>query len=1035
MEVSRRSFLKRGLLLGSGTMLSGVAGTAMTAPTKKTPYKLRDVQETLNICCYCAGGCGLICSSRGGELINLEGDPEHPVNLGGLCPKGAAMWGLRNIVTKERQSQNHPARVLHPMVRRPGSKEWTQLTWEQAIDEIARRVKKTRDTTFTEKEDGITVNRCEGIASFGAAQLNTEEAWMVQKFIRNLGVIAIDNQARVCHSSTVPALARTFGRGSMTGHWCDLANADVLLSIGSNNVENHPLSSRWVERAQDKGAKWIVVDPRYSRSAARADYYGRIRPGTDIAFYGGLIKYILDNELYQREYIIHYTNAACLIKPGYGFDPKTGTFSGWNPETQKYDNEAWGYDVDHKEIWDTSETGPYSWVKKPGTPKFKTPDLKVLKRDETLQDPHCVLNVMKRHYARYTPEMVSKVTGMDMEVMLKIWEVYAASGRPDRAGALLYALGQTQHTYGCQNCRAMCMVQLLLGNIGVSGGGLNALRGEPNVQGSTDIAANTPDMAGYLAWPHGKTHPTLADYLSKETYAAGYYSNKPKFLVSLLREWFGANATVDNDYCYDLLPKCSPKLDFGNYSSLMTFNHMRDNRIKGYFCWGMNPASSTANAKHARKAMANLDWLVVADWFLTETSTFWRAPDMKPEDVKTEVYFLPAALIFEKVGSILNSGRWMQWRQKAVEPLGEAISDFEIIMKLQKRLVELYKEEGGPGAETILKANFDYHIDGKPDLRAVAWAMNGYDVRTGRLLKSFSELQADGTTASGIWIYGGYYSNNEARMDPMKQPMTRRGKEDPTGLGLFPNWSFAWPANRRILYNRASCDAKGKPWNPNRVLVEWDGTKWIQNDVGDFPTAQPPQDNAFFMTWEQRARLFSYLMVDGPLPEHFEPQESPTKNIFNGADKNPLARFTKDPSVQLGDPKEFPIVCTTYSLTEHWQTGTQTRNVPWLNELIPGNFIEISEELAQEKGIKKGDKVHIWNRRGSIIVDAMITIRMKPMMINGVKTHVVGLPHHFSWEGMFATGDNVNDLSPNVGDPNSFIPEFKAFLVNVEKAA
>ena len=348
MEVSRRSFLKRGLLLGSGTMLSGVAGTAMAAPSKKTPYKLRDVQETLNICCYCAGGCGLICSSRGGELINLEGDPEHPVNLGGLCPKGAAMWGLRNIVTKERQSQNHPARVLHPMVRRPGSKEWTQLTWEQAIDEIARRVKKTRDATFVEKEDGVTVNRCEGIASFGAAQLNTEEAWMVQKFIRNLGVIAIDNQARVCHSSTVPALARTFGRGSMTGHWCDLANADVLLTIGSNNVENHPLSSRWVERAQDKGAKWIVVDPRYSRSAARADYYGRIRPGTDIAFYGGLIKYILDNELYQREYIIHYTNAACLIKPGYGFDPKTGTFSGWNPETGKYDNEAWGYDVDHK---------------------------------------------------------------------------------------------------------------------------------------------------------------------------------------------------------------------------------------------------------------------------------------------------------------------------------------------------------------------------------------------------------------------------------------------------------------------------------------------------------------------------------------------------------------------------------------------------------------------------------------------------------------------------------------------------------------
>ena len=789
-------------------------------------------------------------------------------------------------------------------------------------------------------------------------------------------------------------------------------------------MENHPLSSRWVERAQDKGAKWIVVDPRYTRSAARADIYGRIRPGTDIAFYGGLIKYILDNNLYHKDYIIHYTNAACLIRPGFGFDPKTGTFSGWNPETRKYDNEAWGYDVESKQIWDTAPGAAYDWVNKPGTPKFKTPDLKILKRDETLQDPNCVLNVMKRHYARYTPDVVSRVTGMDKDVLMKIWEVYASTGRPDRAGSLLYALGQTQHTYGGQNCRAMCIVQLLLGNIGISGGGLNALRGEPNVQGSTDIGANVADMPGYLAWPHGKTHPTLAKYLEAETYAAGYYTNKPKFMVSMLREWFGANATVDNDYCYDLLPKCSPKLDFGNYSTMMTFHHMRDNRIKGYFCWGMNPAVSTANAKNARKSMAKLDWLVVADWFLTETSTFWRAPDMKPEDVNTEVYFLPAALIFEKIGSINNSGRWIQWREKAVEPLGEAISDFEILMKLYERIAALYKAEGGACPDQILKANYDYYIDGKPNLLKLCWA-----------LKGFNELQADGTTANGIWIFSGYFNNNDARMDPMKQPMTRRGKDDPTGLGLFPGWSFSWPANRRILYNRASADPQGQPWNPKRVLVKWDGTKWIQNDVGDFPTALPPQDNAFFMTWEQRARLFSYPMVDGPLPEHFEPTESPTKNVLNGADKNPLARFTKDPSVMLGDPKEFPIVATTYSVTEHWQTGTQTRNVPWLNELIPSNFIEISKELADEKGIKPGDKVRVWNRRGSVVVDAMITIRMKPQMINGVKTHVVGLPHHFAWEGKFATGDNINDLTPNVGDPNSFIPEFKAFLVNVEKAA
>ena len=483
MEVSRRSFLKRGLLLGGGAA-SGLAGAAAhAAGGSKKPYKLTSVNETTNICCYCSGGCGTICSTRNGELINLEGDPDHPVNLGGLCPKGAAMWGLRNIVTKDRRAQLHPDRVLYPMVRRPGSKTWERLSWDQAALEIARHVKKTRDATFVEKEGDVTVNRCDGIASLGAAQLNNEEGWLVQKFARSLGVLAIDNQTRVCHSSTVSGLAPSFGRGSMTSHWCDFANSDVIMSIGSNNVENHPLSSRWVERAQDKGATWIVVDPRYSRSAARADIYARIRPGSDLAFYGGLINYILQNDLFQKEYVLHYTNAACLLRPDFKFDVDHGLFSGWDPETKRYDNETWGYDVDHKAVWDTSEGSAFAWVNRPGTPKFKTPDLKVLKRDMTLQDPNCVLNVMKRHYARYTPELVTRVTGMDPDVMKKVWEVFASTGRPDKAGSILYALGQTQHTYGSQNCRAMCVIQLLLGNIGIAGGGINALRGEPNVQG------------------------------------------------------------------------------------------------------------------------------------------------------------------------------------------------------------------------------------------------------------------------------------------------------------------------------------------------------------------------------------------------------------------------------------------------------------------------------------------------------------------------------------------------------------------------
>ena len=1033
MELSRRSFFKSGLAFGASAAAAATA-SAETAHAE-APYKLRNVKEVTNICCYCSGGCGTICSSRDGELINLEGDPDHPVNLGGLCPKGAAMWGLRNVVTADRKAKLHPDRPLYPMVRRPGKKEWERLSWDEAVNEIARHIKTTRDATFVEKEDGITVNRCDGISSFGAAQLNNEEGWLVQKFARSMGILSIDNQTRVCHSSTVAGLAPSFGRGSMTSHWCDFANSDVIMSIGSNNVENHPLSSRWVERAQDKGAKWIVVDPRYSRSAAQADIYARIRPGTDIAFYGGLIRYIIENKLYQKEYILHYTNAACILRPDFKFNEETGLFSGWDPETKRYDNETWGYDVDKKVGWDTTPGSAFSWVNDPDVPKFKTPDLKVLKRDMTLTDPNCVLNVMRRHYARYTPEMVHRVTGMDMDVMKKVWDTFASTGRPDKAGSILYALGQTQHSYGSQNCRAMCVVQLLLGNIGIAGGGINALRGEPNVQGSTDVGASSHQAPGYLAWPTAKSHPTLAKYLSTETYAAGYYANKPKFWVSALKEWFGDNAVFENDYCYDLLPKIAPKKDYGDFSTIMSFNDMRDDKIKGYMCWGMNPAHSTPNAKHARHAMAKLDWLLVADWFQTETSLFWCAPDMKPEEVQTEVYFLPAALIYEKIGSINNSGRWIQWREKAVEPPGECKSDFEMMMLIWEKLCELYRKEGGACPDQILKTNMNYRINGKADLRALCWALNGYTVKDQKLIPGYAALKADGTTACGIWIFSGYYNNEAEKMDPMKQPCTRRNKSDPSGLGLFPEWSFAWPANRRILYNRASADPEGRPWDPKRTLVEWKGDHWLQNDVGDFVTAKGPDDKAFFMTWEQNARLFAYGMADGPLPEHFEPHEAPVKNLLNGAGGNPCIRFADDPSVKRGSVKDFPYVVTTYSVVEHWQTGTQTRNIPWLNELIPCNFIELSEELAAEKGIKTGDMVHVWNNRGSVKVAAMVTKRMKPMEIDGKMTHVVGMPHHFSWATNMARGDNMNDLTPNVGDPNSYIPEYKAFLVNLEKAA
>ncbi len=523
-------------------------------------------------------------------------------------------------------------------------------------------------------------------------------------------------------------------------------------------------------------------------------------------------------------------------------------------------------------------------------------------------------------------------------------------------------------------------------------------------------------------------------------------------MVSFLKEWFGDNATVDNDYGYDWLPKVPSEVGAQDYTHISTFELMSSGVIKGYFNWGMNPCHSAPNAGFARRSMANLDWLVVTDQVPTEAATFWKAPDMTPADIQTEVYYLPCALIYEKPGTILNSGRWIQWRYQAVEPWEEAKPDYEIVDLLWREIVRLYEEEGGANPDPVLNLKWDYYVDGKIDPRPVSWALNGYrvdgtDCNTTSddpqvdLLAGYSEMAADGSTACGMWIYSGFWNNSDAPLDPSQQPIGRRDNADESGLGLYSNWAFAWPNNRRILYNRASADPEGKPWNPDKVLVEWTGDEWRQVDVGDFTTASngepvPPNNNAFFMLWEQNARLESYGMVDGPLPEHYEPFETPlSENIMNGSLNNPTFLGKNYASTGHGTVDEYPIVATTYSVTEHWQTGGQSRACPALVEAMPTQFIEISEELAAEKGIASGDKVHVWNNRGSVVVDAVVTKRMKPLTVNGKTQHQIGLTHHYGWAGVFGTSDSmVNDLTPNVGDPNSQTPEYKAFLVNIEKA-
>lgn len=844
----------------------------------------------------------------------------------------------------------------------------------------------------------------------------------------------------------------------MTSHWCDFQNADVILHCGSNSVENHPVSSRWLNKAHENGAKWIVVDPRYTRTAEMADIYCPIRSGTDIAFYGGMYNYIIENliepglkdylatgkmDKYNFEYLLNYTNASYLLDPEYSFDVEKGLFSGWNEETKSYSSHSWHYQTESTENWDTN--GDYAWVKKPGTPEFTTPTIEHPKRDMTLSDPMSVYQQFKKHYSRYDLDTVCSICGMDKETLELVYSTYTSTAKPGKAGTVLYALGQTQHTYGSQNTRAMSIMQLLLGNIGIPGGGVNALRGEPNVQGATDMGMMVNEHPAYLKWSNTTDRASLRKWLESQTYSDGYYTNKPKFLISSLKEWFGANATVENDYGYDWWPKVPSGKGDPDFTHISTFELMDQGVIKGYFNWGMNPCHSAPNAGHVRRSMSKLDWLVVADQVETESATFWKAPDMKPEEIDTTVYYLPCALIYEKPGIIANSGRWLQYRYKAVEPWDEAKPDYEMCDLLWKEICRLYEEEGGANPDPVLKTKWDYYVDGKIDPRPVAWALNGYNVAgtnfgEGKvdLVSGYSNLGADGSTACAMWIYSGFWSNNKDPLNPAAQPIGSRDTNDKSGIGLNSNWAYAWPNNRRILYNRASADMNGKPWNPEKKLVEWTGTAWNKIDIPDFSAAKgdapvPPNDKAFFMLWEQNARLESYGMVDGPLPEFYEPFESPVdENVLNGSRNNPCMKELE--SAAHGDRKDYPIIATTYSVTEHWQTGGQSRACPALIEAMPSQFIELSEELAREKGINKGDKVKVWNNRGSVVVDAVVTKRVKPFTVHGKTQHLVGLTHHYGWAGIFGTGDTVNDLTPNIGDPNTMVPEYKAFLVNIQKA-
>ena len=801
----------------------------------------------------------------------------------------------------------------------------------------------------------------------------------------------------------------------MTNHWNDIGNSDCIFAIGSNPAENHPAAFGYITDAKEKGATLISVDPRFTRTSAKADIYCPLRSGTDIAFINGMIKYVLDDidrnpGNYNMVYITEYTNAPYLINPAFkGPAELEGLFSGYagslnetDGNKRKYDKSSWQYQLDAQ-----------------GIPK----------RDKSLKDPNCVFQIMKRHFARYTPEMVSSITGAPKDTFLVVCQIYAATGQVGKAGTILYAMGTTQHTYGAQNIRSYSILQLLLGNIGITGGGINAMRGESNVQGSTDHCLLFHVLPGYLKVPID-TDTTLDKYLKRTTptsndpKSANWWQNTPKYMVSLLKAWYGDAATKASQFGFHYLPKIQAGQD---YSHISLFEAMFSGVIKGFMCWGQNPAVGGPNANLERMAMEKLDWMVVTDIWHTETANFWKRPEADPTKINTEVFLLPALNSFEKEGSVTNSGRWMQWRYKGAEGPGDAIDDLQMLNLLALKLKELYAKEGGPNAEAITKLTWDY--GDHADVHKVAKEINGYDLTTGKLLPSFGGLKDDGTTSSGNWLYCASYTeegNMAARRDPTPGPFN---------VGLYPKWSWCWPVNRRIIYNRASVDLNGEPWDKEHPVIWWKDGKWVGDvpDGGWPPMAVDPEKTKypFIMKPEGHGRLFGPGMAEGPLPEHYEPWEAPVENVMSKQQNNPAFKIWH-PEEQ-GTADKYPIVCSTYRVSEHWQGGQMTRNMPWVVEMMPEPFVEMSEELASEKGIANGDRAIVESARGQVNMVAVVTKRFKPFQMNGRRVHQVGVIWHWGYTGL-STGDSANVLTPHVGDANTMIPEYKAFLVNVRKA-
>jgi formate dehydrogenase major subunit len=816
----------------------------------------------------------------------------------------------------------------------------------------------------------------------------------------------------------------------MTNHWRDIRHADLILINGANPAEAHPVGFRWFMKAKlERGAKMIHADPRFTRTSAVADTHLRIRTGTDAAYFGGLINYVLENELYHDEYVRRYTNAAFVVREDYRFED--GLFNGYDPETRVYDTTAWAY-----ETADAQKTAPEVPEVVP-TPGKTPPGFARLDIDH----PRSVLNLMREHYSRYTPEMVERITGIPRDQFLEVAKLVGEMGSPDKVMTIVYAVGLTHHTTGSQMIRSGAVLQLLLGNIGRPGGGMNAERGHANIQGNTDNAISWEILPGYLRIP-APGQRSVADYVEESApkqshpnslnFFGASYAN---FMVSLLKTWYGDKATKRNEFAFDYIPKPA-----GNSSWISIFDQALQGKMEGLLLSGMTASSIGPDSNQVQEALGKLKWLVTMDAFATTSSEFWHAPGIDSSQVDTEVFALPATHWIEKDGSFTNSGRWVQWKDPVLPPEGDARHDHWMLGEIFLRVRELYEQDGGAFPDPVLDLTLPYRDPAKPELDEIAREVNGQDLKSGQRLETFRDLLDDGTTTAGNWIYTGFYpesGNLAKRRNGVQDPEGN----DPTGMGFYPEWAWSWPANRRVLYNRASADPAGKPWDESRPGIVWDEAQklWV-GDVPDYPPDVSPNDPAaplpFIMTGEGTGRLFSNGLLDGPLPEHYEPIESPVQNPLHPEVSASPAAFIYDQAAgrenRFGTVDEFPYVATSYRLTEHEHYVTQ--HVERLVQLQPEAFVEIPDELARDKEIATGDMVRVFSKRGKMEVRALVTKRLGALTIDGKKVFQIGIPIHWGYVGI-NTGDHwlANALTPFVGDATVRTPEFKAFLVNVEK--